>query len=238
MQYGWFRTLWAGAPSLDQLAASGSGILGQVGGVFSSALGGLGAFFIVLVIGLYVVFEPRIYRRSILAIVPQPHRRRGREIVDAMLVALRWWLVARFAAMGVVFTLTAVGVTLVGLPLALTLGLIAGLLSFIPFIGPILAGVPAVLLALVESPAKALWVVGIYIAVQVIEENLIAPLIERRAVSLPPAAILSGQLVVGVLFGFAGVIVSTPLVVAFIVLVQMLYVQDVLEEPAEVLGTK
>jgi predicted PurR-regulated permease PerM len=238
MQYGWFRTLWRGAPSLEQIAASGTGLIGGLGGVFASTLGGIGGFLLALVIGLYLVFEPNVYRNGVLALVPRAHRARGREVLAAITLALRSWLVARFASMGIVGILTTIGVMIVGLPMALILGLITALLSFIPFIGPIVAAVPAILLALVESPTTALWITGVYVAVQVVEENLIAPLIERRAVRLPPGVILASQLVMGVVFGFAGVVLSTPLAVVFIVLVQTLYVQDVLDEPAKVLGPK
>jgi predicted PurR-regulated permease PerM len=207
-------------------------------GVFTTALGALSAFVVLLIIGLYVVFEPRMYLNAVIDLIPPNHRDRARDLVDAIVRALRSWLVARFASMGVVGVLTVIGVMIVGLPLALMLGLIAALLSFIPFVGPIVAAIPAVLLALMEGPATALWIVVIYTAVQVLEENLIAPLLERRAVRLPPAAILSAQLVMGVVFGFPGIILSTPLTVAIIVTIQMLYVQDVLDQPAEVLGPK
>ena len=138
--------------------------------------------------------------------------------------------------------MTAVGVMtvfalwIIGLPLATTLGLIVGLLTFIPFIGPTLASVPALLVALLEGPYMVLWVVIIYVLIQQIENQIFTPLIQKRAVFLPPAVLLSAQLLIGILFGFMGVLFASPLCIIVVILVQTLYVQDVLGEPVKVLG--
>ena len=123
---------------------------------------------------------------------------------------------------------TSVGLSMLGVPLALILGIIAGFLDFIPYLGPIMAGVPAVLLALSISPELALYTVLLFVGVQLVEGYLLQPLIEARAVDLPPALVIVMQLIFGTLFGFAGVALATPLAAGLAVLVRMLYIEDVL----------
>jgi predicted PurR-regulated permease PerM len=121
--------------------------------------------------------------------------------------------------------------------LVFTLGLLAGLLEFIPNIGPILAAVPAILLALLQSPTLALYVLLLYVGIQMAEGYVIYPLIQERAVSLPPALVLGGQILLGVLAGFIGLLVATPLLVCLMVLIQKLYVEDTLGDPIPALGS-
>jgi len=133
--------------------------------------------------------------------------------------------------------LTTVALLVAGVPLPLVLGLLAGLFSFVPCVGPVVAAVPALLVAAGEGTSLALVTAAIYLGVQGIENNLITPLIQHRAVSLPPAALLAAQLLGGVMFGILGVLLATPLAVAAIIVVQLVYVEDVLGDSATVLGT-
>jgi predicted PurR-regulated permease PerM len=119
------------------------------------------------------------------------------------------------------------------MPLALTLGLLAGLLSFIPNIGPILSFVPAGLLAIPQGFSQVLYVGLLYIGIQTVESYVITPPMQRRMVSLPPALTISAQVILGVLFGFLGLLLATPLAAAVLVLVKMLYLEDVLGEPPD-----
>ena len=132
--------------------------------------------------------------------------------------------------------LTALALWLAGIPLALVLGIIAGLSLFVPYLGAIIAAIPAMLIGLMVSPAKALWVAVIYTGVHLFEGYCITPFVQRRAISLPPALLLSVQVLAAALFGAIGVIFSTPLAVVGVVLIQTLYVHDVLGEEVEVLG--
>jgi predicted PurR-regulated permease PerM len=136
--------------------------------------------------------------------------------------------------MSLVGILTALGLWLLGVPLALILGLIAALLEFVPYIGTILSAVPAILLALLQGPMQALWVVLLYFVIQSIESYLLTPLVQQRVVSLPPALVLAAQVLMGVLFGAWGIILATPLTAALLVLVQMLYIEDILGDPVKV----
>ncbi len=124
----------------------------------------------------------------------------------------------------------AIGLTLLGVPLSGTLGLIAAILSFIPSLGPLISVIPAIMLGLTISPMMGLWVALLYLGVQTLEANVITPLIQRRAISLPPAFVLTSELLMGVLLGGAGLAFATPLTAVILVLVNMLYVEDYLKE--------
>lgn len=232
----WAQALMRSAPNAEEMVTRAGDLLGQITGVFSSTLGAAVNAAIVVMIGVYLAWEPRVYGRSLMALMPTRAGPRAEQVLDAVGHALRWWLVGRFASMTVVGILTGIGLWIIDMPLVATLALIAGLLSFVPLIGPIASVVPALLLALMEDPLQAVYVLVVYSIVQFLESNFITPLIQRRAVSLPPAVLLAAQLLLGVLFGTIGVLLATPMAVVSIVLVQMLYIQDLLGRDVEVLG--
>lgn len=134
----------------------------------------------------------------------------------------------------VIGVLTAIGLWLLGVPMAVTLALIAALLTFIPNIGPILAVVPAALLALLQSPMQVVYVCLLYFGIQTFESYLLTPLVQRRTVSLPPALTIFAQVLAAVLLGGLALSLATPMAAALVVLVRMLYLEDVLgdREPA------
>ncbi|MFN2329988.1 MAG: AI-2E family transporter [Chromatocurvus sp.] len=199
-------------------------------GVFSTLVGGVAGAVIIFVLGIYFAAEPRVYARGILALIPQAGRLRGEQVLDELGHALRWWLGGRLLSMLAVFVLTWLGLEFLQVPLAFLLAAIAGLLSSIPNIGPIVSVVPALLIAVGEGdPRAALHVILLYIVVQILESYTITPFIQRKAVSLPPALLLIFQLLMGVLAGFIGLFAATPLLVVCMVLVKMLYVQDRLD---------
>jgi predicted PurR-regulated permease PerM len=133
-------------------------------------------------------------------------------------------------------TLTALGLWLLGVPFAIPLGIIAGLLTFIPNIEPFIAGVPAVLIALSQSPTQALYVLILYHAVQKLDGFVITPLIQQKAVSVPPVLVIASQLLLAVIFGFPGLLLAVPLIAIGFVLVKMIYVEDILDRRVEVKG--
>ncbi len=189
-----------------------------------------GGLAIILAIGLYLAAEPGLYKNGFLQLIPAARRARTREVLEAVGSTLQWWLWGKLLGMLVIGVLTTLGLLLLGIPLALTLGLLAALLTFIPNIGPILAVVPAALLALIESPTKAFYVLALYFVIQTIESYLITPLVQRRTISMPPALTITAQMVMGVLLGAMGVVLATPLTAAAMVVVKMLYVEDALGE--------
>jgi predicted PurR-regulated permease PerM len=146
---------------------------------------------------------------------------------------LRWWLVGRIAGMIVVGFLTWIGLLLLGVPLSFTLATLAAILDFVPNIGPIIAAVPAVLVGLTESPMTGLYVALLYFAIQTLEGTLMTPLIEQRTVSLAPVLLLSAQLIMGVLFGVLGLLLATPFLVVLVIIIQRLYIEDVLGDSVE-----
>jgi predicted PurR-regulated permease PerM len=191
-----------------------------------SAVGGIG---LVLVVGVYLAADPVLYREGLLRLVPPAYRGRVDEALLASGYALSRWLLGQGISMLFVGTSTAIGLALLGLPLALTLGLLAGALAFIPFFGPIASGVLAVLLAFMQGPELALYVAILCVVIQQIEGNLLMPLVQRWAVELPPVLGITAAVIFGLLFGLPGVILASPLMVVAMVLVRKLYVEGVLE---------
>ncbi|WP_435106730.1 AI-2E family transporter [Arhodomonas sp. AD133] len=232
----WGRVLLETLPDPSRIMPPATGILAPISGVFSSALGALTNMAIIVVVGVYLAVEPGPYTNGALRLLPIRARNRGDEVLQALRHALQWWLMGRVVSMGAVGVLTTLGLWLIDVRLALALGLIAGLLSFVPYLGPILSAIPAILVALVDSPVQAVYVVFVYGAVQFLEGNLITPIVQERAVSLPPAVLLMAQLAMAVSFGLMGVLLATPFAVVAIALIQMLYIRDTLGDPIAVLG--
>jgi predicted PurR-regulated permease PerM len=181
---------------------------------------------IVLFIGVYAAVEPSIYRRGFLVLIPPQHRDRTGKVISEVVDTLRWWLIGKFISMTIIGVLTTVGLWIMGIPLALALGIIAAIFTFIPNIGPLLSAIPAVLLGLIDSPQQALYIAALYVGIQTVESYMITPLIQRKTVSLPPALTLSAQVLLGVIFGGLGVALATPMTAAALVLSRMLYVDD------------
>ena len=222
-------------PQPEELLARQS-IFGRMSGIFSVTFGVLANIVIVLFVGLYGAYDPKLYREGLVRLVPISKRPRAEYILTHVASALRQWLLGQLTAMLIIGVTTTVTLWFLGIPLAFLLGIIAALLTFIPNIGPILSAVPAILLGLVESPTKALYVILAYVIIQTIESYFITPLIQRRMVELPPAVTIVSQVALGVLFGVVGLLVATPLAVAVIVLVQMIYVNGVLNDDMPVYG--
>lgn len=221
---------------VDGASPSGSGVLSGVGGFAMSLGGGLADALVVLVGGIYLAVQPRLYRTGTLKLVP-PHRRElASEALDDSGRALRLWLKGQLISMIVVGLLVGVGLWLIGVPSALVLGLLAGILEFIPLVGPIVAALPALLIGLSHGPETALWVLGLYLLVQQIEGNVLQPLVQQYAVDLPAVILLFSLLAFGTLFGALGIILAAPLTVVIYVLVKRLYVREALDTPTPIPG--
>lgn len=190
-----------------------------------------------LVVMLFVAFDPNVYRRGVLWLVPRRHESIAGETMERLTVALRWWMVGRLGSMIAVGVMTSLGMWMIGMPAPMALGALAGLLSFVPNIGPVVAAIPGLLLALGTGPLMAVWALGVYIVAQLIESNVITPLVDQYAVSVPPGVLIVTQFVFATLAGIWGMIVATPLLVVIIVLVQKLYIRGGLDKPIEVTGT-
>ena len=229
-QFGWGKAIIDQLPGVNEITnnINTTSVLSSVSGFFSTTAGAVANFFIVILLAVYLASEPETYISGFVKLFPIKRRTRVREILAETGDTLSWWLIGKFGSMLVIGVMTWIGLYFLGVPLSLTLGLIAGLLSFIPNFGPILSAIPAILLAFIESPTKAIYVLILYIVVQLIESNLITPMIERETVELPPALTIIAQLALGVLIGGLGLVLATPLLAVIMVLVQMIYIQDIL----------
>ena len=217
---------------------NGGQLLGAVGTFFRGAADAVIALIVVLVAGVFFAANPRLYVEGVVALVPRNRQARAREVLEAVGGALWLWLVGQFVQMLAVGVLTAIGLLIVGVPLALALGLITGLLDFVPFIGPLVAAIPILLVALTADFQTLLYAGLVFIAVQQIENNLLTPIVQRWAVSLPPVLVLVATIAFALLFGLIGAIFATPLLVVVMVCVKMLYMEDVLGERVDVPGTR
>jgi predicted PurR-regulated permease PerM len=226
------RSTDAGEKAIAFAEESGALETGQQN-LFGKGLGMLGATFgvlahaaIVIFFGLFLAAQPELYVRGGLHLVPKAQRPRAREIVQEIGVVLRRWLVAQAFLALVVGSIMGIGLWLIGAPFALPLALLAGLMEFVPYIGPFVSAVPGILIAFGEGPQVALWVGLLYLAVQILESYVLAPLVQQRAVELAPALVLFSQVLMGVIAGPLGVAVATPLAAVVLVAVKMLYVVD------------
>lgn len=206
-------------------------------GVFSTTLGAIASLSLIVLIAIYFTLSPAAYVQNLLILVPQARRKRAEEVMQAQTRSLRFWLAGRLASMVFVGVFAGVGLMLLGVPMAFTLGLIAGVATFIPYIGPILGAIPAMMVALLQGPMVVLYVAILYFVVETAESSLIYPLANKKAVHIAPAYTVIIQLAGGVIAGIPGVIVATPLAVVGAVTIQLLYVEDVLGEDVEILGS-
>jgi predicted PurR-regulated permease PerM len=206
-----------------------SSLSSMVPGLASSTIGVGGDLVVVLATGIFLAASPATYLGGFLRLLPPGWRPRGREVMDDLGNTLQLWFLGQLADMIVVAVLTGAGLFLLGVPLALTLALIAGLFNFVPYIGALAGAVPALAVAVAHSPQTAWYVAILFAVVQTLEGNVIAPLIQKRTVDLPPALTILSQTVLGALFGIMGLILATPLTAATMVGVRMVYVESVLE---------
>jgi predicted PurR-regulated permease PerM len=233
-QHPLLKRVVAELPDPKQIVKQMGNMVPNAGLFFGGVIGALGNVIIILFVGIYFATSPYLYTNGFIRLIPKSKRSRAREVQQELGQTLANWLLGKAASMLIVGVATSVGLSMLGVPLALILGVIAGLLDFIPYLGPIMAGVPAVLLALSISPDLALYTMLLFVGIQLIEGYVLQPLIEAKAVDLPPALVIVMQLIFGTLFGFAGVALATPLAAALSVLVKMLYIEDVLEDrPAQ-----
>lgn len=216
-----------------------SSIRKMVKNFFSTTLGVLGDFYVILLLGAFFMANPSPYKKGIIRLVPQKKRQRAGEVIDATGITLKMWLFGKLISMLVVAILTVIGLWIMGVPLFITLAIIAGLLSFIPNFGPLMAIVPAFLVAYVQQPSLGFWVIGLYVLIQAIESNLITPIIMRRQIQVPLAMTLFSQVLLALLIGGLGLIFATPIIATFMVIIQMLYIEDTLgDRELEVRGEK
>ncbi len=227
----WVQGSEAGRAAVQMIQdglGDGKGFTG-VGLAAGAAVNAVGHLLLIVFLGIYFAADPPMYRNGMLRLFPPSRRQQVRSAVNDAGTDLRKWLLAQLVIMALVGALTTVGLAIIGVPMVILLGVLAGILEFVPVVGPIVAAVPGILLAFAKGPETALLALGVYVVVQQIESNVITPLVQRWAVDLPPVLALISIVIAGLLFGVLGVLFATPLAVVAVALVQHLYVEDTLE---------
>jgi len=200
----------------------------QAAGIFATTLGALSGLLIFLFMGVFFAYTPDLYLSGLLRLVPIDIRPRAREVLTHVATTLRGWLLGQLVAMVFVFLTTWLLLWAFGVPMAMLLALLTGALNFIPYLGPLIAVIPIVLVAFTQSPESGIYVFILFMIIQTIESDVVMPLVFQKTVELPPALTIAGQLALGSLLGVLGVILATPITAVLMVIVRMLYVEDLL----------
>jgi predicted PurR-regulated permease PerM len=206
--------------------------------VFSSTLSVLGGLIIILFVAVFVAVDPGLYHAGLMHLFPHRARRKAGEVLSATATTLRRWMVMQLIAMLAIGVVTTVVLLLLGIKAAIALGIIAGLLEFIPYLGPILSAVPAIAMAVVDGPDKAIYVIIAYVAIQQLEGSVIQPLLMKEGLDIPPVLTILGQALLSLVLGFLGLMLAVPILATIMVPVKMLYVRDVVGDDVSVAGEK
>ncbi len=218
-------------PSLQgRIADAARGSARFIRPVLSGTVAAVTGFLLISVIAIYLAADPKAYSRGMLMLLPHRARPRAREVLDETGSMLRRWLITQLVAMVAIGVVTTGVLLLLGVEAAFALGLIAGLLEFVPLAGPVIAAIPAIGMAFVESPRTALYVAIAFIGIQQLESNVLTPLLMKRGLEMPPILTLAAQGVMTLLFGFLGLLVAVPLTAALLVPIRMLYVEDRMDD--------
>ena len=191
---------------------------------------------LVLFLSIYLAADPELYRRGALALLPARRRKKGGEVLDRVAIVLRKWLVTQLIAMLVMGGVSTLGLLVLHVKAPFALGMLAGLFQFIPTVGPLLSSVPAIAMAFLDSPEKAMIVIAVYIAFHFLESHILIPLLMKGGIDLPPALTVLSQALMALVFGFLGLMVAVPMLATVVVLVQMLYVDRAGEPPPAAAG--
>jgi predicted PurR-regulated permease PerM len=225
-----------GRMALAHLGGSNFSLTSFLGGLVTLSARLLEATILTIAAGVYLAAQPTLYRKGAAYLLPPRQRQLAEQTIDDIARALRLWLLGQAIQMCLIGALSTAAVWLIGLPSPLALGAIAGLTEFIPYLGPVIAAIPAVLVAVTSGFYPALWTIIAYIIIHQIEGNLIVPIIERRLVFVPPAVLLLSVVAVTQIFGMIGIIFAAPITVIFFVAVKKLYVRNSLGQPTELPG--
>ncbi|HEY6825880.1 MAG TPA: AI-2E family transporter [Gemmatimonadaceae bacterium] len=193
----------------------------------SSTLEVVSGLFIIIFLSVYIAVDPAMYRRGILHLFPHGRRDRAADVLTAVAGVLRRWLITQLIAMVTIGVVSTVVLAILGVKAAFALGLLSGLMEFIPTVGPIVSSLPAIAMGFLDSPEKALSVAVAYVGIQFLENHLLIPLLMKGGINIPPALTILSQALMAILFGFLGLMCAVPVLAAVITAVKMLYVEDV-----------
>ncbi len=198
----------------------------KLGSIFNSTFGYIGNTFIILFFGVSLAYQPKVYVNGLVNLFPKKRQEKVKQILNDTTLTLQYWLAGKALSMFIIGLLTWAGLWFMEMPLAFTLALFAALLSFIPNIGPIISAIPAILLALLKSPIFAVYIILLYLVIQIIESYLITPIIQKKSISMPPALIVFMQLFMFLLAGLLGLALATPLLAFISVIIRKIYLND------------
>jgi len=194
---------------------------------FSTSFGVLGNLYVIILLSFFFTANPDVYKNGILMLIPPANKPIARTSIDRISQMLKGWLKGTMLSMLLITLLIAMGLTIMGIPGALVLSLLTGMLKLIPNFGSMAAMVPGVLLALTVSTNTAIIVALIYVVSQTIVSNIVTPLIQKRMINLPPALTIISQVIMGTVSGALGIILAVPLLAIIIILVDELYVKKI-----------
>ncbi|MBR2656302.1 MAG: AI-2E family transporter [Loktanella sp.] len=195
-----------------------------------SAVGAVISCIILMVLTIFLVANPTLYRGGMVRLVPPEHRGIVKDTLSSIAHALRWWFLGQLASMALLGVTVGLGLFVLGVELWFALAVLTALLTFVPVLGPLIATVPIVAAGFAEGAQTGVIVLVGYIAIQNIEGNILVPMIQQKAVDLAPALLISVQLLLSLIFGLVGLILAAPLTIVAMVAVQKLWVEHTLGE--------
>lgn len=232
---GWLRNNAAGQHILsrsESFIPDGSRLVGFV----QSLLGGLGTALtglgVVLIAGIYLAAQPRLYGRGILSLFPAASRHKTISTVRAIGESLNAWLKGQAISMAFIGLFTGIALQIVGLPGAPAIGLVAGLCEFVPYLGTFVVAIPAIILGFSQSPETGVWTLIVLAVIQQVQGNIVTPLVQSRMVEMPPALTIFSLIAAGVLLGPMGVILAVPMTVVGLTLLKELVVHHASDHPS------
>lgn len=236
-QYDWGRKLISEVTRPGTYFSVGASFIGNIPAMIGKIFDVLGDLIFMILMGIFLALEPKLYTENIIRLFYPSKRDQIRELLYAISLSMRNWLLARFYAMAIVGVFTIIGLEIAGVPLPVLLGIIAGLATFVPFIGAILSAIPAILVGFTVSPVMPLWVIVIFLIVHLIED-IITPFIQQQIAFLPPALLISSQILFTIIGGTLGLLMSAPITLVVILAIQVLYLKGYLKEEFTLLGLK
>jgi predicted PurR-regulated permease PerM len=233
---GWLSDVGA-ADILETIDAEGDGLAtatrdmaGQMMTMGMTAIGAAASLIVLIVLSLFLVANPGLYRRGAVRLLPPAKRPMVEDTLSTIAHGLRWWFLGQLASMLLLGVTVGLGLFLMGIELWFALAAVTALLTFIPFLGPLIATVPIVAVSFAEGMQTGLIVLAGYIVIQNIEGNVIVPLIQHKVVNLAPALLISVQVLLSLVFGVVGLILAAPLTLVGMIAVQKLWVEYTLGE--------
>jgi predicted PurR-regulated permease PerM len=213
-------------PSAGEIASSGGAIVSQTLKLLLGTVGAVGNFFIVLFLGLAFAAQPSVYRSGLLFMAPARHRKTASIIIDRISETLERWLIAQMLTMAAVFLVTWIGLAIIGIQSSFILGIQAGLLTFIPTIGALVAGLIVVLASIASGWVAAASAFALFVGIHALESYILTPILQRQALEIPPATLFAFQILLGVVFGIWGLALALPLMAIVKVIIDHFKAED------------